>query len=118
MIFMIVIMSGGILCFAEKIPTCPFYALLGKYCPACGNTRSLAALLNGDILLSMRYNLTVPFLFILGIAFYLERVLHFFGKKTKIVPRGNIFIFTVVAFFVLYYILRNFSTCAIALYRF
>lgn len=33
---------------------CPFWKLTGLYCPGCGGTRAIRALLHGDILLSLR----------------------------------------------------------------
>lgn len=35
---------------------CPFSALLGIYCPGCGGTRAVAALLQGRLLLSFWYH--------------------------------------------------------------
>lgn len=34
---------------ASVLPPCPFYWLTGLYCPGCGSTRALHALLHGDI---------------------------------------------------------------------
>ena len=34
---------------ASILPPCPFYWLTGLYCPGCGCTRALHALLHGDI---------------------------------------------------------------------
>ena len=35
---------------------CPFFRLSGLYCPACGGTRAMAALLSGHILRSLLLN--------------------------------------------------------------
>lgn len=52
-------------------PVCPTYRLLHVYCPVCGSTRALHALLHGDIGTSLRHNL----LFLPGLvgAFFLWR---------------------------------------------
>lgn len=38
------------------LPACPFHALTGLYCPGCGTTRALHALLHGDPLQAWRMN--------------------------------------------------------------
>lgn len=38
-------------------PKCPFRLLTGWDCPSCGSQRALHALLQGDLLLALRYNL-------------------------------------------------------------
>ena len=103
-----VMLSDRIMYLAGSIPACPFYTLLGKYCPACGNTRSVIALLHGDVLGALRYNAAMVFLCLLGIALYAERAMGLFGKKVRIVPRGNRFIFTVIALSIVYFVGRNF----------
>jgi len=42
---------------------CPVNLLTGMYCPGCGNTRALHALVHLDFLGMMDYNLMFPFLF-------------------------------------------------------
>jgi hypothetical protein len=39
---------------------CPFHRLLGRPCPACGLTRSWAALLHGDLPGAFRYHALGP----------------------------------------------------------
>jgi hypothetical protein len=38
------------------LPPCPLYALTGLYCPGCGSTRCLHALLHGDLALAFAMN--------------------------------------------------------------
>jgi hypothetical protein len=53
-------------------PTCPFLALTGWYCPGCGTTRAVHALLHGDAGLALQRNpLTVAALVVLAAAFAL-----------------------------------------------
>jgi Protein of unknown function (DUF2752) len=55
---------------AGFFPVCPLYALTGYACPGCGMTRGLHALLHGDILGSLDYNLLLPgILFFFGYLF-------------------------------------------------
>lgn len=49
------------------LPPCPLYALTGLYCPGCGSTRCLHALLHGDLALAFAMNpLLVPALPVLA----------------------------------------------------
>ena len=41
---------------AGGLPACPFHALTGWYCPGCGSTRALQALLNADVARAMAMN--------------------------------------------------------------
>lgn len=42
---------------AKWLPKCMFHQLTGLYCPGCGATRALSALLHGDIKASLHNNL-------------------------------------------------------------
>jgi hypothetical protein len=101
-------MAEAVLSYAYGMPVCPFYDLLGYYCPSCGNTRSLAALLRGQIGQALRFNITLPFLALLGLSFYAENALRLLGKDTKIVPRSDKFIYVCLIVFFMYYLVRNF----------
>ena len=59
----IIVIIGIYLIFIKifNIRICLIYNLFHIPCPACGLTRSFFAILNGDILLSFKYNiLTIP----------------------------------------------------------
>lgn len=43
-------------------PRCPFFALTGHYCPGCGATRAVAALLHGHISTAFHFNAVVTLL--------------------------------------------------------
>lgn len=42
---------------AKWFPRCMFHQLTGLYCPGCGATRALSAMLHGDIMSSLHNNL-------------------------------------------------------------
>ena len=39
------------------MPKCPWFMITGTYCPSCGTQRMLHALLNGDIIKALQFNL-------------------------------------------------------------
>ena len=65
----LLIAVGALLCGAllwslagrPTISACWFYSRYHIYCPGCGCTRSLIALLRGDILCALYYNPSVPY---------------------------------------------------------
>jgi hypothetical protein len=63
-----------------NLPKCLFHQITGLYCPGCGGQRSLHALLHGNILTAMNYNL----LFILLLPLIIYFIIVFLsGKKYK-----------------------------------
>lgn len=50
-----------------QLPPCVFHYLTGYYCPGCGGTRAVIALLHGQLFLSIYYHPLVPY----GAAIYL-----------------------------------------------
>lgn len=48
-------------CGQPTISTCWFYSRFHIYCPGCGCTRALIALIQGDILRALYYNSAVPY---------------------------------------------------------
>jgi len=44
---------------------CPVNATTGLYCPGCGNTRALHALVHLDFIGMLNYNLLFPFVFVI-----------------------------------------------------
>lgn len=89
-------------------PTCMFYNVTHFYCPGCGNTRVVLALLHGDILLALRNN--VAFCYLLGILLllYLQKTLQAFGKLVRLLPKGNWFPVVSVCICMAYCLIRNF----------
>jgi hypothetical protein len=42
--------------YTMTLPHCPFHALTGLWCPACGSTRALFSLMHGDIAGAVKHN--------------------------------------------------------------
>ena len=62
-------------------PHCPFYALTHHYCPGCGATRAIAALLHGNVAAAMHFNAAVTLL--------LPALIWYFGKMYWTAVREN-----------------------------
>lgn len=52
---------------------CVFRMLTGLYCPGCGGTRSILALLHGNVIKSFIYNPFVLYSFIITFIFYISQ---------------------------------------------
>lgn len=91
------------------LPPCLIFSNFHVYCPACGNTRSVTALLHGDILSSLRFNIVPIILIVFAALAYIELVSFSFGKKTfHLLPRKLSFYLLIIALIFLYFIVRNF----------
>ncbi|MCC8167769.1 MAG: DUF2752 domain-containing protein [Clostridiales bacterium] len=51
---------------SEIIPPCIFHFLTGYYCPGCGGTRAIIALVHGQLLKSFMYHPFVAYIAVLG----------------------------------------------------
>ena len=107
-VMVLFLMKERLLELSDKFPRCSFYMVTGYFCPGCGNTRSVRALLSGDILLSLRNNPIIPFACVIGILAYAELLIGFSGREVKLLPR-KMWVWTIViAAFVVFYFVRNF----------
>lgn len=90
------------------LPPCPVYAKTKLYCPGCGNTRSVAAFLRGDLIASLHYNITPLFVFIILICLYLNLIFYQFDIKYCLLPKKESYYIYGAVLLVFYYIIRNF----------
>lgn len=93
---------------AQHFPPCLSRQFFSVWCPACGNTRAVLALLRLDLLGSLRYNITPFVLLVVVGVFWMELIFFTFGKKIKLYPRKPLFSYLLVACMLVYYVLRNF----------
>lgn len=102
------VLKDYILFFLPYVPLCPFYAHFHLYCPACGNTRSVLSLMNGDIASSLRYNVVPFFLALLSLLGYIELATYSFGTHIRLLPRKFSFYMTLIGILLVYMVVRNF----------
>ncbi|MBQ8515814.1 MAG: DUF2752 domain-containing protein [Ruminococcus sp.] len=92
----------------EVIPPCNTYELLGIFCPGCGLTRCMLALMHGNVWLAFRCNAVVVLLLLALVLLYAERVLWCFGRDVRILPRMGWFWICFGICAAGYFVLRNF----------
>ena len=97
--------------YESEATECIFHSLTGFYCPGCGNTRSVMALLRFDFLTSLGYNVAPLFGGIIAALGYGELLTWAAGKHRPLVPRSGWFWVVCGILFGLYYIARNFFQC-------
>ncbi|MGN0502820.1 MAG: DUF2752 domain-containing protein [Ruminococcus sp.] len=91
------------------LPECNFYKWTGLYCPGCGDTRAVIALMNGEILLSLRQNALIIVLLLVAIALYIELFLKVVFEKRFKSPILNLkFLWIFLILFAIYSVVRNF----------
>ncbi len=104
----VILLRKKIMYLANYFPKCKFYELTGCLCPACGNTRSVSAILNGKLFTAIGYNVIPVILLILFLLMYAELLTFSIGSHVKIMPRNSAFYYILIAIAVGYWILRNF----------
>ena len=89
---------------------CFTYTYLGFYCPGCGDTRALHALVHGHILQAFDYNILFPFIVIILAWYYLVGLTTlFFRRRVMWIPESLPTKVTIgmVVVIVLFTVLRN-----------
>ena len=89
------------------LPPCYFHYVTGWYCPGCGCTRSVRALLQGQFWLSLRYNILPLLTLIVAVLGYAEWGTHLFGRPRRLLPRHPAVIIPAGLVVFLYFIVRN-----------
>jgi len=89
------------------LPSCYLYELTGIYCPGCGCTRAVYALIHGNVILSLKQNplviVSLAALFVL----YIELVFRAFGKKLRTFVQSKYFLWGAFIAIMIYTVLRN-----------
>ena len=92
----------------EVIPPCVTYERLGIYCPGCGVTRCILALMQGNLWLALRNNAAIIALLFMLVLLYAEAVLLSFGKDIHLLPRKSWFWIAFGSCAAVYFAARNF----------
>ena len=88
---------------------CPSLTLLHIYCPGCGSTRAVAALLHGDLLLALRQNSVIPVMLLMAVLYYLEFALKVWGVRFRFpVIHNKVFVTALFVCWLIYAVVRNF----------
>lgn len=113
LIALVVIIVGSVLLHVAQIhevnlPPCVFNVVTGLYCPGCGGTRAVKALIHGHILKSIWYH---PFV-IYGAVIYLwfmisHTIRKFVNPNVKGMKYRNIYMYIWLVILVLNFIIRN-----------
>ncbi len=93
--------------YTHLFPPCMSYTLFNFNCPGCGMTRSVLALLDGDILLSLRQNVCIVGGILVSIWLYVEYLFFLFGKKPPITILKRKYLWALLIFLGVYTVLRN-----------
>lgn len=104
-----VLLQDTALWIAENVlPECVSFVELHIYCPGCGLTRCILAVMNGRLWLAVRCNAVVTMLFLFIALLYTELVFLSFGKDVYLLPRKA---WVWILFGIMaagYFVLRNF----------
>ena len=88
---------------------CPSQSLLHIYCPGCGSTQAVSALLKGNLLLALRQNIAVPVMLLMAVLYYIEFALKIFGVRFRFpLLHNKFFIAALFAIWLIYAVVRNF----------
>ena len=85
---------------------CPFHYFLNIWCPGCGGTRMIGAILQLDFYQAFRYNPLLFILVITGILYFIYMIVHYIKKKEILIPSLKVWIIILILL-IIYMILRN-----------
>ena len=95
--------------YSSFFPHCPFFTMTGFLCPGCGSQRGISALLHGDILQAIRYNVLLVASLPLVIYSAIVSIINIFRTKPLIqkIFYSPVFVKIVFAVIVLFWLIRN-----------
>ena len=89
------------------LPDCVFRVKTGYWCPACGGTRSLDALVHGHILVSCIMHPAVPYGAAVCISFLTNRILYYLHLCCRCITIRPYHMFGGIFLIILHFMLRN-----------
>ncbi|ADL53557.1 hypothetical protein Clocel_3891 [Clostridium cellulovorans 743B] len=113
-IVLVIICCGAVLLYkfnpskVNIFPPCLFKKITGFYCPGCGSTRAIHALLNLNIWQAFRYNMLMvtllPYMVYEMTAIILKIL---FNKEIPRIPMNGKVIYALLITIILYWLFRN-----------
>lgn len=92
----------------QVLPVCCFYRLTGYYCPGCGGTRAVIALLKGHPLQSLRCHPFVGYGALISGAFWLRKTLELITKRrVELIRLKPIYLYMALGIAILQWIVKN-----------
>lgn len=93
----------------DIVPGCFLYHLTGLYCPGCGATRALTALMEGHPVRSFVYHPVVNYVVFLGLWFLLSQTIQRISRgKLRIgMKYRDLYLWILLAILVLHCVIRN-----------
>lgn len=92
----------------QVLPPCIFHSVTGLYCPGCGSTRAMHALLHGNIIQALRFNLlavvAMPFIAGAIILSFLRSLTSWRVPKLDLGHKFPLIVFIVI---IVFWVLRN-----------
>jgi hypothetical protein len=87
---------------------CRFLALTGFYCPGCGGTRAVDALLRGRLILSLRYHPVVLYIFAGALIYAVSHTLNILThEKIRALLFRESFFYVMIGLIALQWIIKN-----------
>ena len=109
-VVMIPVMRHYLLPMLEKLSSgCVLYRLLGVYCPGCGGTRAVDALIHGHIITSLWYHPLVIYCVVLYLGYMISWTFarfRMFGLKRGMKFRA-VYLYMMLAIIAVNFILKN-----------
>ena len=92
----------------QAFPLCGFYRLTGYYCPGCGGTRALVALLHLHILQSLRCHPLILYTAVILGVFWVGKTLEIvIGRQQRRIRLKPLYLYLALAVVLIQWILKN-----------
>ena len=98
--------------FAQYVTGCLLHDKLFLYCPLCGGTRAVDALLHFDFISALRYNAFVVLVLLLALSLDVWALLRLLRGKKLPLPLAGWFWIVLAAVMIVYMVLRNYLMIA------
>lgn len=94
---------------AKHLPPCAFHLLTGYYCPGCGGSRAVSALLHGNFGESIYYNPFIMYGLVLGGWFMISQTIQRLSRnRIKIgMHYRNLYLYIALAIIIINCIIKN-----------